>query len=224
MKHAPAPPPAAQAVFGDRLPLAMRYAEHLASTGVQHGLLGPREVPRLWPRHLLNCAVLSDLIDPGAHVADLGSGAGLPGIALAVRRADLHLVLIEPLLRRAQWLRAVVADLGLEQVQVRRARADEVAVDLAVPVVVARAVAPLDRLAAWALPLLTPGGELLAMKGATVQEEVHRTRRAVLAAGALSTQILSVGAGLIPEAATVVRLRTPATRDRSARGRGSVTR
>ena len=224
MKHAPAPPLAAQTVFGDRLPLAMRYAEHLATTGVQHGLLGPREVPRLWPRHLLNCALLADLIAPDTHVADLGSGAGLPGIAIAVRRADLHVVLIEPLLRRAQWLRTVVADLGLEQVQVRRARADELTLDLAVPVVVARAVAPLDRLAAWALPLLIPGGELLAIKGATAAEEVERTRRAVLAAGAVSTQIHTLGVGLMPDPVTVVRLRTPPARFPGAPGRRSVTR
>lgn len=211
-------------MFGDRLPLAQRYAEHLASTGVEYGLLGPREVPRLWPRHVLNCAVLADLIGPGTHVADLGSGSGLPGIALAVRRADLHIVLIEPLLRRAQWLRAVVDDLGLEQVQVRRARADELAGDLAVPVVVARAVAPLDRLAAWALPLLTPGGELLAMKGRSAQEEVERTGRAVRKAGATSTQILRLGTDLLLEPVTVVRLTTSRDRDRGARGRRSVAR
>lgn len=224
MKHAPAPPAEAQAIFGNRLPLAMRYAEHLASTGVEHGLLGPREVPRLWLRHLLNCAVLTDLIAPKTHIADLGSGAGLPGIALAVRRPDVHVVLIEPLLRRAEWLRNVVNDLGLEGVHVRRARADELTTELAVPVVVARAVAPLDRLAGWALPLLVPGGELLAMKGATAQEEVERTGHAVRAAGACSTAILSVGAGLLPEPVTVVRLRTSVAGGRGAPARRSVTR
>lgn len=224
MKHAPAPPPQAQAVFGDRLPLAMRYAEHLASTGMEYGLIGPREVPRLWPRHLLNCAVLTELIGPGTHVADLGSGAGLPGIALAVRRADVHVVLIEPLLRRAEWLRMVVSDLGLEAVQVYRARADELTAELSVPVVVARAVAPLDRLASWALPLLVPGGELLAIKGATARQEVERTGQAVRAAGACSTTILTVGDGLVPEPVTVVRVRTAATKDRGAPARRSVAR
>jgi 16S rRNA (guanine527-N7)-methyltransferase len=135
-------------VFGDRLALAERYASHLATTGVTHGLIGPREVPRLWERHVVNCAVLTDLLPEGGRVIDIGSGAGLPGVTLAVRRADLEVVLVEPLLRRVAWLEVVLQDLELtDRVSVRRARAEELVGELSAPFVTARAVAPLERLA-----------------------------------------------------------------------------
>src|SRR4051812_18270942 len=168
----PDAPPAAAAVFGDRLPLAVRYAKLLAGAGVERGLLGPRETPRLWERHLLNCAGLTELIEPGQQVLDVGSGAGLPGIVLAIRRPDLQVVLVEPLLRRATFLTEAVEELGLANVSVRRARAEDLAGVISAPVVVARAVAPVDRLGAWTLPLLLPGGRLLALKGEAAEGEL----------------------------------------------------
>lgn len=203
----PEPPPAAEVLFGDRLPLVRRYVRHLATTGVEWGLLGPREVPRLWERHVLNCAVLTDLLPEGAHVVDVGSGAGLPGIALALRRRDLHVTLVEPLLRRVEWLTMVVGDLGLDNVKIRRTRAEDVAGDLVVPYVTARAVASLDRLCRWALPLLEPGGELLAIKGRSAADEVARTAAGVRKAGGRSTELVELAAGLLDEPVTVVRVR-----------------
>lgn len=185
----------------------MRYVEHLATTGVQWGLIGPREIPRLWERHVLNCALLTDLVPHGVTVADVGSGAGLPGVVLALRRPDLQLVLIEPLLRRVRWLEQVVADLGLDGVQVRRARAEALVGELVVPVVTARAVAPLDRLARWALPLLAPGGELLAIKGRTAHSEREQHWDAVRRAGGVSSEIVTVGSPGGSEVMTVVRVK-----------------
>lgn len=203
----PEPPPAATIVFGNRLPWVRRYVRHLATTGVEWGLLGPREVPRLWERHVLNCAVLTDLLPASARVVDIGSGAGLPGIALALRRPDLEITLVEPLLRRVEWLTMVLDDLGLENVTVRRARAEDLVGELAVPYVTARAVASLDRLCRWALPLLEPGGELLAIKGRSAVDEVARTATAVRKAGGRSTQVVELAAELLDDPVTVVRVR-----------------
>ena len=153
--------------------LARRFVVHLATSGVERGLIGPREVPRLWNRHVLNCAVLGELVPQGVRVVDVGSGAGLPGIALAIARPDLQVVLVEPLERRTTWLDEVVADLGLG-VRVLRARAEEVAGTERAAVVTARAVAPLDKLARWTLPLVQPGGELLAIKGRSARRGAGR--------------------------------------------------
>ena len=158
-------------------PEAVRYAELLADAGVQRGLIGPREVPRLWERHLLNCAVLSEVVPEGVTVCDVGSGAGLPGIPLALVRPDLKITLLEPLLRRTNFLQEVVELLGLDHVTVVRGRAEEVLGKLPpVHVVTARAVAPLDRLAGWGVPLLRPYGEMLALKGDTAEEELKAAR------------------------------------------------
>lgn len=198
-------PPGAAAVFGDRLPLAVRYAQWLAGAGVERGLLGPREADRLWDRHLLNSAAVGELLVPGDRVVDVGSGAGLPGIPLALARPDCTVVLLEPLLRRATFLGEVVADLGLaDRVTVFRARAEEAArEDPAYDVVVARAVAPLDRLAAWCLPLLRPGGRLLAVKGERAAEEV------ALSPGLRAT-VCQVGVGVVDPPTTVVTMTRPA--------------
>jgi 16S rRNA (guanine527-N7)-methyltransferase len=200
-------PEVAEDVFGPALPLAERFVAHLADTGISWGLIGPREVPRLWDRHVLNCAVLTDLIRPGSRVVDIGSGAGLPGVTVALRRSDLDVVLVEPLLRRASWLEQVVADLGLGNVTVLRARAEELHGQERADYVTARAVAPLDKLARWALPLLQPEGELLALKGRSAAEEVARTATAVAAAGGVGTDVVSVGEGLLDPPTTVVRVR-----------------
>lgn len=169
----PDPPALARGIFGDRLPLAARYAGWLVGAGVERGLLGPHERERLWDRHLLNCVAAAALIPMGSSVVDLGSGAGLPGIVLAIARPDLTITLVESMLRRTAFLEVVVADLGLTGVQVRRARAEELKKPrLQADVVSARAVAPVDRLVALAAPLLRPGGQLLALKGAGVVEEL----------------------------------------------------
>ena len=189
----PPAPPAAAAVFGDRLPLAVRYAELLAGAGVERGLLGPREAPRLWERHLLNCAGLTELLEPGQDVLDAGSGAGLPGVVLGICRDDIDLVLVEPLQRRATFLTEVVEDLGLSHVSVVRSRLEDLAGKTLVDAVVARAVAPLDRLAAWTLPLVRTGGRLLAMKGEQAEAELAAGRPALRRAGAESAEVVTVG-------------------------------
>ena len=193
----PTPPDAARALFGARFELAQRYAELLATDGVERGLLGPREVPRLWERHLLNCAVLAELIPPGARVVDVGSGAGLPGLPMALCRPDLSVDLVEPMLRRSTFLAEVVRELALgDTVRVVRGRADEPGIVQTVggaEWVVARAVAPLDRLARWCLPLLAPGGTLLALKGRTVADEVAQHRSELTRLGATSVEVRPVG-------------------------------
>ncbi|MEV5337286.1 16S rRNA (guanine(527)-N(7))-methyltransferase RsmG [Streptomyces sp. NPDC052773] len=203
----PPAPEQARDVFGDRFADAVRYAELLAEAGVQRGLIGPREVPRLWERHLLNCAVLSEVVPEGVTVCDVGSGAGLPGIPLALVREDLKITLLEPLLRRTNFLTEVVELLGLDHVTVVRGRAEEVMGKLPpVHVVTARAVAPLDRLAAWGIPLLRPYGEMLALKGDTAEEELKAAASALSKLGAVETSILHVGEGIVDPMSTVVRV------------------
>jgi 16S rRNA (guanine527-N7)-methyltransferase len=203
----PPAPEQAREVFGDRFDDAVRYAELLAEAGVQRGLIGPREVPRLWERHLLNCAVLSEVVPEGVTVCDVGSGAGLPGIPLALVREDLKITLLEPLLRRTTFLTEVVELLGLDHVTVVRGRAEEVMGKLTpVHVVTARAVAPLDRLAAWGVPLLRPYGEMLALKGDTAEEELKAAGTALSKLGAVETSILHVGEGVVDPMSTVVRV------------------
>ncbi|GHJ40252.1 16S rRNA (guanine(527)-N(7))-methyltransferase RsmG [Streptomyces sp. TS71-3] len=203
----PPAPEAARAIFGERLPDAIRYGELLADVGVRRGLIGPREVPRLWERHLLNCAVLSEVVPEGVSVCDVGSGAGLPGIPLALVRPDLKITLLEPLLRRTNFLGEVVELLGLDHVSVVRGRAEEVLGTVTpVHVVTARAVAPLDRLAGWGVPLLRPYGEMLALKGDTAEQEVKGARAALSKLGAVETSVLHVGEGLVDPPATVVRV------------------
>jgi 16S rRNA (guanine527-N7)-methyltransferase len=200
-------PEQAREVFGDRFADAVRYAELLAEAGVQRGLIGPREVPRLWERHLLNCAVLSEVVPEGVTVCDVGSGAGLPGIPLALVREDLKITLLEPLLRRTNFLTEVVELLGLDHVTVVRGRAEEVMGKLTpVHVVTARAVAPLDRLATWGIPLLRPYGEMLALKGDAAEEELKSAATALTKLGAVETSILHVGEGVVDPPSTVVRV------------------
>ena len=201
----------ASAVFGGRpdgLALAEAYAEILATTGIEHGVIGPRERDRIWDRHLLNCGVLAELLSQGARIVDVGSGAGLPGIALACARIDLDIVLVEPLERRTRFLIEAVSELGLGgQVQIVRGRADSRDVRRQVglnPFVTARALAPLDRLVGWCLPLLTPGGQLLAMKGRSAQDEIDEHRAVMTAMGAQGIQLLECGAAVLDEPVRVV--------------------
>jgi 16S rRNA (guanine527-N7)-methyltransferase len=200
---------AAQTVFGDRYPLAERYAALLASSGVDRGLIGPREGDRLWERHLLNSAVLAELVTQGCRVLDVGSGAGLPGIPLALARPDLSIVLLEPMARRVAWLREVVTALGLT-VEVHRGRAEDPVVRGELggnDVVTARAVAPLGRLASWSLPLVAPGGRLLAIKGAGADEEASRDVVAVRAAGGAAVEIVQCGVNIVHPPTTVIVVR-----------------
>jgi 16S rRNA (guanine527-N7)-methyltransferase len=201
-----AAPPVAAAVFGERLDLARRFAQHLVTSGVDRGLIGPRETSRIWDRHLLNCAVVAELVPDGARLVDVGSGAGLPGIPLLLARPDLRVVLVEPLARRVQWLDEVVADLGL-QVEVEHGRAEEARVRRrweGADVVTARAVAPLARLAEWSLPLLRPGGVLLAVKGASAPDEVARDTAAVRRLGGSRPRVQRCGAATVDPPTTVV--------------------
>lgn len=202
----PPAPVAAREYFGEHLADAVRYGELLADAGVRRGLIGPREVPRLWERHLLNCAVLSEVVPEGVTVCDVGSGAGLPGIPLALVRPDLRITLLEPLLRRTTFLQEVVELLGLRHVTVVRGRAEEVLGTFTpVQVVTARAVAPLDRLAAWGVPLLRPYGEMLALKGDAAEEELLGARSALQKLGVVQTSVLRVGEGVVDPLSTVVR-------------------
>lgn len=198
---------AAEELFGDRLELAVRFVGHLSSTGIEWGLLGPREVPRLWERHVLNCAVVGDLLPEGALVADVGSGAGLPGLALALARPDSQFILIEPLERRVAWLDMVVADLGLENVDVVRARSEQVVGNIAVDIVTARAVSALKSLIPLTVPLLEGSGELLAIKGRSAGNEIAAAAKALKKFKASTPVIETVGEDLLAEPTTVVRVR-----------------
>jgi 16S rRNA (guanine527-N7)-methyltransferase len=202
---APAPA-AADTVFGDRVPLAHRYVTLLASSGVERGLIGPREVDRLWDRHVLNCAVIGSVVPPGSRVVDVGSGAGLPGIPLALACPGLELTLLEPMARRVDWLTEVLAELDLP-VTVVRGRAEDRSVLTALggaDVVTARAVAPLARLVGWTLPLLRPGGLLVAMKGQTAAEEIARDRDVVHSLGGRAVRVHDCGQGIVDPLTRVV--------------------
>ena len=227
VKHAnvSAPPPGATTVFGDRLDTAVRYAQILAGAGVERGLIGPREADRLWERHLLNSAALAELLDSGHQIADIGSGAGLPGIPLALARPDLRVTLIEPLLRRSDFLEEVVEDLSVD-IAVVRGRAEELAVRQRVgemDAVVSRAVASLDKLTKWSMPLLRPGGRMLALKGQRAADEVEEHRRVMAALGAVDVRVVTCGGDYLNPPATVVTARRgesgPAQRRVSRAGR-----
>jgi 16S rRNA (guanine527-N7)-methyltransferase len=230
VKHGKAPdaPSVAAAVFGPRLDLAERYAGILAGAGIERGILGPGEVPRLWDRHVLNSAAVAELIEDDETVADVGSGAGLPGIPLALARPAVRIVLIEPLLRRAEFLKEVVDDLGLDAVVVRgRAEDGDVRRELGeMDVVTSRAVASLDKLARWSLPLLREGGRMLAMKGDRAEDEVGEHRRVMSSLGAVDIGVVKCGVDYLTPPATVVvarrgkRISRSSPTGRSGRSRG----
>lgn len=202
----PAAPEGAAAVFGDRMASAVQFVDILADTGVSHGLIGPREVPRLWERHVLNCAVIEDAFPQGTKLIDVGSGAGLPGLALAIARPDLDIHLVEPMQRRTDWLSATVTDLGLSNVTVHRGRAEEFVGVLAAPFVTARAVARIAKLARWCVPLIEGRGTLIAMKGRSAQEELDADRRELNKLGLVADAITSHGSTVLEESTLTLDL------------------
>jgi 16S rRNA (guanine527-N7)-methyltransferase len=216
--EAPPAPDSARGVFGsEHLPLAERYAAWLAGDGVVRGLIGPREVPRLWERHLVNCAVLGEVVPEGASVVDIGSGAGLPGLVLALLRPDLRITLVEPLLRRTTFLQEVVDDLGLAGCEVVRGRAEELHGQRSFDVVTSRAVAPLPRLLGWSMPLVAPGGALVAMKGGRAQEEIDGAAKDLRRHRCAPPEVLLLGAeppASLSPPTTVVRVVRAAPRVR----------
>lgn len=215
----PAVPPApaeARAVFGTALPLAERYARLLAGPGVQRGLIGPDEAGRVWDRHLVNCAVVAELVPHPATLVDLGSGAGLPGIVLAMLLPDLEVTLVEPMARRAAFLADCVGALGLGNARVRRGRAEDMTGQVAADVVTARAVAPLERLAGLASGLAKPGGLVLAIKGARAADELARARRVLCRLGVRDAELVQAGSARVGRTATVVRFTTALGREQGA--------
>jgi 16S rRNA (guanine527-N7)-methyltransferase len=203
---APPPPREASEVLGDALENACRFAEILATDGVERGLIGPRETSRLWDRHLLNCAVVAELLPDRGELVDIGSGAGLPGVVLAMLRPQMRVVLLEPMLRRSVFLDECVARLGLPNATVVRGRAEELAGVITADVATARAVAPLDRLAGWAAGLLRPGGQILAIKGQSAEEELAAARPVLSRLRVRSAEVLRVDHGSVIPATTVVRV------------------
>ncbi|MDO4911805.1 MAG: 16S rRNA (guanine(527)-N(7))-methyltransferase RsmG [Corynebacterium sp.] len=206
----PAPPPELEAIFGDRSDLAIAYCESLATDGHIRGFMGPREIPRLWERHILNCGVIGLGIKDVKTIADVGSGAGLPGIPLAIARPDLDITLIEPLLKRSTYLQEVKEALNLDNVTVIRGRAEEKQVRAAlgkgVDLVTSRAVAPLGKLAGWSLPLVHKQGKMFAMKGSSVQEEIDRDLDQIRAAGGGTPSVFTVGDELLEIPTTIVQI------------------
>ncbi|NDK32018.1 16S rRNA (guanine(527)-N(7))-methyltransferase RsmG [Nesterenkonia haasae] len=196
---------AAEALFGERLAGAERYVEHLCTTGISHGLLGPREVPRMWGRHVLNCAVLGSELPESGTVADVGSGAGLPGIALALVRPEVEFTLIEPMERRVDWLDMVIKDLSLDNVQVIRARAEEVADEVMADVVTARAVSALKKLIPMTVPLLDDKGQLIFLKGRSAEAEIEAAQKALKRFRLRAPEIHVLGRDMLEEPTTVVR-------------------
>ncbi|WP_454979803.1 16S rRNA (guanine(527)-N(7))-methyltransferase RsmG [Corynebacterium propinquum] len=192
-------------IFGDRQDLAVAYHESLATDATTRGFIGPREKPRLWDRHIYNCAVIGEAIPEGARVIDIGSGAGLPGIPLAIARPDLQVTLLEPLLKRSNYLAEITEKLGLDNVTVIRDRAENLGKDAKFDVVTSRAVAPLAKLARWSLPLCKPGGMMLAMKGESASEEIERDKSAIKRAQGERAEIITVGAEL-EESTTLIRV------------------
>ena len=215
----PQTPPEAALVFGEHLGQAEHFVRILADSGISRGLIGPREAPRLWDRHVLNCAIVHRLIPrTGAtqQVVDVGSGAGLPGLALAIIRPDLHLHLVEPLARRTSWLAETTTELGLSNVTIHTARAEALWDDLQAPWVTARAVTGIVQLAEWTLPLLSGGGSLLALKGSRARAELHDNFRALQRLGVTDAAIEEVGGDVLAEPTTVLRLSVAQAVDRRA--------
>jgi 16S rRNA (guanine527-N7)-methyltransferase len=204
VKQFEAEPESANAIFGPQIEKARAFAQKLANDSDDLGLLGPRELDKLWSRHILNSAVVAETVKAGDLVADVGSGAGLPGIPMAIALPEAHFVLIEPMERRSNWMLEVIEDLGLNNVEVRRARAEEV-LDLTFDIVTARAVAALDKLLRLTVHLLKPGGSLIALKGSKAAEEIEAAKRLQKKLGIASFEIQICGEKFLAEPTSVVK-------------------
>lgn len=200
-----AEPPSAAALFGDQIEVARSFTNELARRGEELGLIGPLELPRLWTRHILNSALLAPLLEARGRVADVGSGAGLPGLVLAIARPDVDFILIEPMERRTDWLRGESDRLGLQNVTVLRGRAEDVADDVVVDQVTARAVSALSKLIPLTVPLVRSGGQLILMKGARVDEEIEKARKVILRKRLSDVEVLELGEGVVDETTRVFR-------------------
>jgi 16S rRNA (guanine527-N7)-methyltransferase len=197
-------PASARQLFGDRIDVVRQYTSDLAQYGEELGLIGPLELPRLWTRHVINSGLLAPLLVAG-RVGDVGSGAGLPGLVLAAARPDSQLVLIEPMERRTDWLRAEAERLGLDNVEVVRARAEEASISPYLDQVTARAVSALSKLIPLAAPLVRTGGQLLFLKGARVDDEVAAARKVIAKNHLVDVEVIELGAGLVEETTRVFR-------------------
>jgi len=198
-------PAAAVTLFGDQIEVARSFTDELARRGEELGLIGPLELPRLWTRHILNSALLAPLLEARGRVADVGSGAGLPGLVLAIARPDVEFVLIEPMERRTDWLRVEADRLGLQNVTVLRGRAEDVADEVVVDQVTARAVSALSKLIPLTVPLVRSGGQLILMKGARVDEEIEKARKVILRKRLSDVEVLELGDGVVDETTRVFR-------------------
>lgn len=221
----PPAPDAATLIFGDQIGVATQYAELLATAGVEWGLLGPREVERIWDRHLLNCAVVAELVESGERIVDIGTGAGLPGLPMVIAKPGLRVTLVESLLRRTEFLHMVITELGLNA-DVVRGRAEDAEVRQAAgdaDAVTSRAVASLDKLTRWSLPLLRAGGRLLAIKGERAPDEVTEHRRVMTKLGAADVRVVECGVSYLSPPTTVVVARRdkPGTARNASRRRSS---
>lgn len=201
-------PAVAATIFGDRLPLARAYTDDLIARGEELGLIGPLELPRIWSRHIVNCGVVAPLLRPGL-VGDIGSGAGLPGIVLAIARPDVQLVLIEPMERRVAWLEEQKSALGLDNVTIARARAEEVREEFALTQVTARAVSAFGKLIPLVAPVLSTGGEMVLMKGAGAAREVDAAEKAIRKFKLRDVEVIELGADLGVDVTRVIRARVP---------------
>jgi len=202
-------PAAAARVFGDSIERVRAFTADLARRGEELGLIGPLELPRLWTRHVLNSGLVAPLIRAGALVGDVGSGAGLPGLVLAIARPDARFVLIEPMERRTDWLRAEADALGLDNVDVVRARAEDAPYVEQLDQVTARAVSALRTLIPSVVPLVKPGGELILMKGARAEEERQAAAKQIARARLANVEILTLGEGVTTEVTRVFRALVP---------------
>lgn len=213
MKHFEAEPDTAEGIFGSQIGLARQYAQKLANDSDELGLLGPRELDKIWSRHILNSAVVAELVKPGELVADVGSGAGLPGIPMAIAAPETDFVLIEPMDRRASWLQEVVDELDLQNVEVVRARAEEVEAGQ-FDVVTARAVAALEKLLRLCVPLLKPEGRVIALKGSKAPEEILEAKKLQKKLKIASFEIVVCGEKFLAEPTSVVETRLDSSQEK----------
>ncbi len=197
-------PPEAAALFGPNVDVARQFTKNLAEQGEERGLIGPLELPRLWTRHILNCAIVAPLLHPG-RVGDVGSGAGLPGLVLAIARPEVSFVLIEPMERRIAWLNEQVAELGLGNVEVVRARAEEARLESPLDQVTARAVSAFRKLIPLTAPLVRPGGELVLMKGAGAAAEIEAAAKEIRRYRLSNVEVITLGKGVLNEVTRVIR-------------------